>query len=49
MAQVSPKVPSEEREAKVMAFENSGLLLEKVERSKCSWIPAWLYEIYLKI
>lgn len=49
MAQTFPKVLFEKRNAKVMALENSGLLLEKVEKTKSSWISVWLYEIYLKI
>lgn len=42
MAQVSPKVLWEEKEAEVMALENSGLFLEKVEKTRC-----WLCEVYL--
>lgn len=47
MAQVFPKVLWEEREAEVMALENSGLFLEKDEKTKCCWISVWLYEVYL--
>lgn len=30
-----------------MALENSGLFLEKVEKTKCCWVSVWLYEVYL--